>query len=90
VGIEQSSKPSPQPSPDQVGTRIYDALVEFGTDRELLRPDATLEELDIDSLDLFELGQILNHEFGIEVDPQDFEEVTTVGQAQEAMLAYLK
>ncbi len=86
MGTEQTSKPSP----DQVGTRIYDALVEFGTDRELLRPDATLEELDIDSLDLFELGQILNHEFGLEVDPQDFEDVTTVGQAQEAMLAYLK
>ena len=88
--MEQSSQPSPQPSPDRVGTRIYDALVDFGTDPELLRHDATLEELDIDSLDLFELGQILNHEFGIEVDPQDFEGVTTVGQAQEAMLGYLK
>jgi len=51
---------------------------------------ATLEELDIDSLDLFELGQILHQEFGIEVDPEDFEEVNTLGDAQEAMLSYLK
>ena len=84
--MEQQSKPTPE----QVGIRIVDALVEFGADPDRLRPEATLEELDIDSLDLFELGQILNHEFGIQVDPQDFDEVTTVGQAQEAMLSYLK
>jgi len=53
-------------------------------------PEATLEELDIDSLDLFELGQILHQEFGIEVDPEDFEEVSTLGDAQEAMLSYVK
>jgi acyl carrier protein len=74
----------------QVETRIIDGLVEFGADREKLRPEATLEELDIDSLDLFELGQILHQEFGIEVDAKDFEEVTTLGDAQEAMLSYLK
>jgi acyl carrier protein len=86
AGMEQQAKPSPE----QVGTRIVDALVEFGADRDQLRPEATLEELDIDSLDLFELSQILHQEFGIEVDPQDFEDVNTVGQAQEAMLSYLK
>jgi acyl carrier protein len=74
----------------QVETRIVDALVEFGADREQLRPDATLEELDIDSLDLFELGQILHQEFGIEVDVNDFTDVSTLGQAQDAMLSYLK
>jgi acyl carrier protein len=74
----------------QVETRIVDALVEFGADRDQLRPDATLEELDIDSLDLFELGQILHQEFGIEVDVNDFTDVSTLGQAQDAMLSYLK
>jgi acyl carrier protein len=75
---------------DQITERIQDALVEFGADPELLRPEATLEELEVDSLDLFELGQILHQEFGIEVDPADFEEVSTLGDAQEAMLSYLK
>jgi acyl carrier protein len=75
---------------EQVTQRIEDALVEFGAERDKLRPEATLEELDIDSLDLFELGQILHQEFGIEVDPQDFEDVSTLGDAQAAMLSYLK
>lgn len=78
------------PSRELVATRIVEALEEFGTDPQQLRPDATLEELDIDSLDLFELGQILHQEFGIEVDPGDFEDVNTLGQAQDAMLSYLQ
>jgi acyl carrier protein len=83
-------EPIATPSREQISARIQGALVEFGTDREKLRPEATLEELDIDSLDLFELGQILHQEFGIEVDPEDFEDVSTLGDAQEAMLSYVK
>jgi acyl carrier protein len=83
-------EPTATPTRDQIASRIQDALVEFGADPDELRPEATLEELDIDSLDLFELGQILHQEFGIEVDPEDFEEVSTLGDAQQAMLSYLK
>lgn len=77
-------------SQEQVAARITDALVEFGADRDELRSEATLEQLDIDSLDLFELGQILNQEFGIEVEPQEYEDVTTLGEAQDVMLRHLK
>ena len=77
-------------SHERVATRIADALVEFGQERDELRREATLEELDIDSLDLFELSQILNQEFGIEVDPQEFEDVTTLGEAQDVMLSHVK
>lgn len=77
-------------SQEQVAARIIDALVEFGADRDELRPDATLEQLDIDSLDLFELGQILNQEFGIEVEAQEYEDVNTLGEAQGVMLRHLK
>ena len=83
-------EPTTTPTRDQISARIQDALVEFGADPEKLQPEATLEELDIDSLDLFELSQILNHEFSIEVDPQDFQDVTTLGQAQDAMLKQVK
>jgi acyl carrier protein len=75
---------------EQVQKRIVEALVEFGADPDEMRPEATLEELEIDSLDLFELGQILNQEFGIEVDPDDFENVQTLGEAQSTMIGYLK
>jgi acyl carrier protein len=75
---------------EQVEKRIVEALIEFGADPDEMRPEATLEELEIDSLDLFELGQILNQEFGIEVDPDDFENVQTLGEAQSTMIGYLK
>jgi acyl carrier protein len=83
-------EPTATPTADAVGKRIFESLVEFGADPERLEPDATLEELDIDSLDLFELGQILHQEFGLEVDPGDFENVTTLGDAQRAIMAYVK
>jgi len=78
------------PSREQIMQRIRVALVEFGVESDDLRPEASLEELDIDSLDLFELGQILHQDFGIEVEAQDFDEVETLGEAQDAMLRHLK
>jgi acyl carrier protein len=77
-------------TPEQMATRILEALVEFGADPDAMRPDATLEELEIDSLDMFELAQILHQEFGIEVNPDDFEDVATLGDAQKVLLGYLE
>ena len=75
---------------EAVGKRIIEALVEFGADPDALNPDATLEDLEIDSLDMFELSQILNQEFGLEVNPEDFEGVQTLGDAQEILVGYVK
>lgn len=77
-------------TPEQMGTRILEALVEFGAEPDAMQPEATLESLEIDSLDMFELAQILHQEFGIEVNPDDFEDVTTLGDAQAVLLGYLK
>ncbi len=74
----------------QVAERIVEALIEFGADPDQLKPEATLEELEIDSLDLFELGQILNQEYGVEVNPDDFENVVTLGDAQNVLIGYLE
>jgi acyl carrier protein len=79
----------PVATQDQVAQRIVEALIEFGADPDQLRPEATLEELEIDSLDLFELGQILNQEYEIEVNPDDFENVVTLGDAQNVLIGYL-
>jgi len=75
---------------ETVGARILQALVEFGADPDMMQPETTLQELEIDSLDLFELAQILHQEFGIEVNPDDFEGVTTLGDAQGILLGYIK
>ena len=83
-------EPSATFTRDQITRRIEEALVEFGADPEKMRPEATLAELDIDSLDIFELGQILEQEFGITADPRDFEDINTLGEAEAVMLSYLQ
>jgi len=66
--------------------RIYEAFVSFGASEEDLTRDATLESLDVDSLDLVELAQILDEEYSIQVESKDFENVVTVGDALDRVL----
>ncbi len=65
---------------DNVEKVIYDGLVELGTDRDELSRETTLEDLDIDSLDLVELAQIVEDEFGVELKGDDVKDVKTVGE----------
>ncbi len=60
---------------------ITDALVDVGAERDAINPDATFEALDVDSLDLVELAQIVEEEWGVEITAKDMEGLTTVGQA---------
>jgi acyl carrier protein len=69
-----------QVTPDSVEKTIYDGLVELGTERDDLSREATLESLDVDSLDLVELAQIVEDEFGVELRGDDVKEVKTVGE----------
>jgi acyl carrier protein len=64
---------------DQIEEVVTGALVKFGTEPELIKPEVTFESLDIDSLDLFELGQIIEEEFGIELKGSDVKGIVTVG-----------
>jgi acyl carrier protein len=64
---------------DRVEEVVTDALVKFGTERELIGPEVTFESLDIDSLDLFELGQVIEEEFSIELRGNDVKGIATVG-----------
>ena len=66
---------------DVVIKRVFDILVELGPEPDQITEDATLEELDIDSLDMVEVAQILYQEFSIKLEPEDFEGVQTVGDA---------
>jgi acyl carrier protein len=69
-----------QVSPENVETTIYDGLVELGTDRDALSREASLEDLDVDSLDLVELAQIVEDEYGVELKGDDVKDVKTVGE----------
>ena len=69
--------------------RITEALVEFGAERDDIDAEATLEQLDVDSLDLVELAQIVEDEYGVELREADMERMKTVGDAAEMVHARL-
>jgi acyl carrier protein len=58
---------------------IFDGLAEVGAEGEITR-DSTFEELDVDSLDLVEVAQIVEEEFGVELQGEDVKDLRTVGQ----------
>jgi acyl carrier protein len=66
---------------EQIEQRVLDTLAEFAAKPSAINREATLEQLDVDSLDLVELGQLLHEEFGLALEPKDFEGVQTVGDA---------
>jgi len=66
---------------------IYDGLVELGSERDQLSREASLEDLDIDSLDLVELAQIVEDEFGVELRGDDVKDVKTVGEVIDLVVA---
>jgi acyl carrier protein len=72
---------------ENVEKTIYDGLVELGTERDKLSREASLEDLDVDSLDLVELAQIVEDEFGVELRGDDVKDVKTVGEVIDLVVA---
>jgi len=65
----------------QVEARVIETLASFGPDANQITRDATFEELDIDSLDLVELAQVVEDEYGVVLKGEDMKELKTVGDA---------
>jgi acyl carrier protein len=74
-------------SKEQVQERVVEALASFGPEASQITPQATFEELDIDSLDLVELAQIVEDEYGVILKGEDMKELKTVGDAVELISA---
>jgi acyl carrier protein len=74
---------------EQVEAVVVESLETFGADAESITPDATFEALDIDSLDLAELSQIIHEHFGVELKGSDVAEVKTVKDAVELIASRL-
>jgi acyl carrier protein len=70
-------------TPEQIQSRVVEALASFGPDESQITRDATFEALDIDSLDLVELAQIVEDEYGVILKGEDMKELKTVGDAVE-------
>jgi acyl carrier protein len=78
--------------PTQVTTQeveqvVFDGLAELGAEREQISRDASFEELDVDSLDLVELAQIVEDKFGVELGADDVKDLRTVGDAIDLIVA---
>jgi acyl carrier protein len=65
---------------------IFDGLKEVGAEGEISR-ESTFEELDVDSLDLVEVAQIVEDEFGVELQGEDVKDLRTVGQVIDLVVA---
>lgn len=65
---------------------VFSGLEEIGAEGEISR-EATFESLDLDSLDVVELGQIIDDEFGVELDADALKDVKTVGDVIDLVVA---
>lgn len=66
---------------EDIAQRVHEALVEFGADPDAIAPDARFEALDVDSLDLVELAQIAEDDYGVALTTEDLKRIETVRQA---------
>ena len=71
----------------QVEKTVSDALETFGAEPTAIKREATFEELDVDSLDLAELSQIVEDEYGVTFKSSDVEQLKTVGDAIDFIVA---
>jgi acyl carrier protein len=71
----------------QVEETVYKALETFGAEPSAIKREATFEELDVDSLDLAELSQIVEDEYGVKFNSSDVENLKTVGDAIDFIVA---
>lgn len=62
-----------------IETTIFKALEQLDADPDSISRTAGFEDLDIDSLDLAELQQIIDEEFGVTIKGADMQTLKTVG-----------
>jgi acyl carrier protein len=74
-----------------VEARILQAISDLGgPPPAALRPTTTFEEIDIDSLDLVELGQILEEQLEVMLETSDISELKTIADAVDLVCRRLK
>jgi acyl carrier protein len=72
---------------ESIQTTVFDSLVEFGAEADDVTLEATFEALDIDSLDIAELGQIIEEKYGVQIKGADIEQIKTVGDLVDLIAA---
>ena len=72
---------------ERVEEKVYASLVEFGVAEELVSREARWDALDVDSLDLVELVQVIEEQFGVEIASQDMQNLATVGSVVDLVVS---
>ena len=72
---------------EAIEQKVVAAISELGPDPADITPDATFESLDVDSLDLVELSQVVEEEFGVVIKGEDAQNLKTVGDAIDFVVA---
>jgi len=73
---------------DSVEQKIREVLPEFGVDAGAIALDATFADLDVDSLDIAELSQIIEDEYGIRLADEDLAKLETVDDTIKLVLSF--
>jgi acyl carrier protein len=75
------------PKETEVRELIISELTELADlEPEAIKPEASLEDLGVDSLDLVELAQIIEERYGVHLEREDFKDITTLGSAIDAIV----
>jgi acyl carrier protein len=74
-------------TPQSIEETVVESLVTFGADADEINRDATLEQIDIDSLDLVELTQVVEETYDIDLEGADFKNIKTVGDVIDLVVA---
>jgi acyl carrier protein len=72
---------------ERVEQVVYKALESFGADPAEFSAETTFEQLDLDSLDLAELAQVVDEECGVLLKGEDMKQIRTIGDAIDAIVA---
>ena len=68
-------------TPTAIETTVVESLKSFGAKEDAITRDATWDAIDVDSLDLAELAQIVEDEHGVKMEGDDMKQIKTVGDA---------
>lgn len=71
---------------EEVLNKIKEIVPKFGVNPDDVSDSSTLEDLDMDSLDVVEIMQAIEDDLGIRVPDEDLEDLTTIGDAVSAVV----
>jgi acyl carrier protein len=66
---------------ESVEKTVIEAIAKLGPEPDEVTREATFEQLDVDSLDLVEVAQVVEEEYGVALKGEDMEKLKTVGDA---------